>query len=248
MSDIADDQNPIQSEPAQFRAPVSEFLIQGIGGALNFLLSLGFRFSSFAASGNFTVPASITQVILFGWGGGGGGSGGSGLGSNGGNGSFWGFRIVTVTPAAVIAVTIGAGGTAGSGTGNGGAGGNTTFGALATFKGAQGGLHNGTVTNILYPGETQGGIPPVPGSVAAAGQNSVSFTGGASGGGSGGSGGAAGPGGNGGAGGIFNGAGVAAAANSGAGGGSGGDVGGGFNTTGGIGGSGFLYVMWFGKS
>lgn len=248
MSDIADDQNPIQSEPAQFRAPVSEFLIQGIGGAINFLLSLGFRFSSFAASGNFTVPAGITQVILFGWGAGGGGSGGNGSGSNGGNGAGWGFRVVTVTPAAVIAVTIGAGGTAGVGTGNGGAGGNTTFGALATFRGAQGGVHAGTTTNIGYPGEAQGGIAVIPSSVPGVGQNSIGFTGGAGGGGSGGSGGAAGPGGNGAAGAIFNGTGASAAANSGAGAGSGGDVGGGFNTTGGIGGSGFLYVMWFGKS
>lgn len=109
----------------------------------------------FTASGNFTVPPGVTELLITLVGGGGGGGGGYGnhdsiTGSGGGSGGEAG-RVVrarlAVTPGAVHTVTIGAGGTAGTaGQGNvggddggtGGTGGTTSFSGLPF--GAPGGL------------------------------------------------------------------------------------------------------------
>lgn len=96
----------------------------------------------FTSSGSWTAPAGVTSVILFGRGGSAaGGSGnpdyyGTAKGAAlGGGGCYSTMRIVTVVPGTTYTITIGAAGTASSNQ-QGGSGGDTTFGALATFKGA----------------------------------------------------------------------------------------------------------------
>lgn len=111
----------------------------------------------FTASGTWTAPSTVSQVTLIGFGGGGQGGGGSGgagtgvldtfpCGGGGGGASLEASTTVAVTPGASYAVTIGAGGSSGGSGGSsnsngadGEAGGDTTFGAVATFKGATGG-------------------------------------------------------------------------------------------------------------
>jgi hypothetical protein len=111
----------------------------------------------FTSSGNWTVPANVTEIMLAGCGGGGGGGGGGGNSSSGapngsgGAGGGGSSRIVvpyfTVTPGSTANITIGAGGTAGTGGTNangtaGGNGGNTTIvldGHTINFYGANGG-------------------------------------------------------------------------------------------------------------
>lgn len=102
----------------------------------------------FTSSGTWVAPAGITNVILIGQGGGGGGAGGRSNiatfdgGNCGGGGTQPTMLQVDVTPNTSYSITIGAGGTGGvartNNTFNGGSGGNTTFGALATFKGFTG--------------------------------------------------------------------------------------------------------------
>jgi hypothetical protein len=135
------------------------------------------RFASqtFTSNGAFTVPPRVTQVMLIGWGGGGGG--GSGIagataaserlvGGSGGGGALKCFALVAVTPGDTPAVVLGAAGAAGNGT-NGGDGGNTTFGALATFKGGGGGVWqsgqsyapSSTNTVMFFGGASKTGVP-----------------------------------------------------------------------------------------
>jgi hypothetical protein len=120
---------------------------------------------AFTSSGTFNVPLSVSRVIVCGRGGGGGGGGGEyrsgGTGTersgSGGGGAATVCLPVSVTAGGSVVVTIGAGGAGGTalgadGTGNNGSdGGDTTFGALATFKGAKGGYGGGKVsdTNLL---------------------------------------------------------------------------------------------------
>jgi hypothetical protein len=107
---------------------------------------------TFNSSGTFTVPAGITQVMVIGCGGGGGGGGGGeNAGGAGGNAAPILVTTLTVTPAAVLTVTIGTGGTAGAAgvtSGSGGTGGtgvSSVFDIL-TFPGGVGGAP-GTGTN-----------------------------------------------------------------------------------------------------
>lgn len=254
MSDIADNSSPVQIEGARFRSPVSEALIQQIGGNINFLLNHVYRVTEFTASGSWTCPTNITRIIVVGWGGGGGGGGfnTTNQGGGGGGGSSYGSKFVTVVPTTIYAITIGAGGSGGTGGGSGTAGGdgsNTTFGALATFYAGLGGttVRSGFPSTDGGRGGAQGGssstgtLPPYyqypefnngyqPGAQTIRG-----------------GGGGAGPGGNGGDGKSVSGQnGGAAAANSGAGGGgAGGTTGTGSN--GGAGGSGYLAIITFGE-
>ncbi len=95
----------------------------------------------------WTAPAGVTGVIVIGCGGGGGGGGGGGTGGggtagqagSGGAGAFQTTTYLSVTPNTVYTITIGAGGTHGNAHATGSAGSDTTFGSLATFKGASGG-------------------------------------------------------------------------------------------------------------
>lgn len=99
---------------------------------------------TFTASGTFTVPAGVTQLMVVGAHAGAGGGGGSGntsfSRSGGGSASvFSAPKILSVTPGQQFTITIGSGGaggayssTAGLG-GAGGVGGTTSFGTLKWF-------------------------------------------------------------------------------------------------------------------
>ncbi len=102
------------------------------------------RTDTINASGTWTCPAGVTKIIVSGYGGGGAGNGGSAgtttanasaSSGGGGGGSRQSTRAVTVVPTTVYTTTIGAGGPTSSTDGS-----DTTFGSLATFRGAQGGL------------------------------------------------------------------------------------------------------------
>lgn len=117
---------------------------------------------AFTSSGNFTVPAGVTRVRAKVWGGGGGGGGAStnGAGSGGAGGGFV-EELITVTPGAVIAVTVGAAGTAGpaGGASNGGPGGTSSFGGFCSATGGGGGFGgNGSIpTSSSTVGAGSGG-------------------------------------------------------------------------------------------
>lgn len=98
---------------------------------------------TFTTSGTFTVPASVTEVVVEVWGGGGSGAG-SGTGGNGnGGGAAGGFalkRVTGLTPGGTVAVTVGAGGAKQSAAGTAGNTGSTSsFGAYCSATGGAGG-------------------------------------------------------------------------------------------------------------
>lgn len=264
MTDIADSFNPIQVEGAETRAPVSESLVQSIGGAINAILKKGGHYQIFTASGTFSVPTNIKDTFMFFIGFGGGGGGGATAGG-GGAGAPLGSQIDTVVPGDTLTITIGAGGLGGGQSGNPGEvagtpGSDTTVngsGVSITFKGGYGGGQGFTNTDgrggkangagtwggfgfgnpsyQTWDAQAAGTVTP--------GQDSMFFTGGAAGANAGGGGGGAGPGGAGAAGGNGSpgSAGGNASANTGAGGGGGGSP----TENGGNGGSGYLVLMWF---
>lgn len=115
---------------------------------------------TFTATGTFTVPAGVTEVIVEVWGGGGGGGGGASTangGSGGGGAGYSRKRITGLVPAATIAVTVGLGGTAGPYGLNGGAGGSSTFGAYCSATGGAGGLCLASSTPATIGGTGAGG-------------------------------------------------------------------------------------------
>lgn len=104
----------------------------------------------FNANGSWTCPAGVTQVLVYGMGGGAGGGGGANATSSaGGSGGYGGMGcvlqpvILNVTPNTTYSITIGSGGAGGTNsaigspaTSLGGAGTNTSFGALMIWRGA----------------------------------------------------------------------------------------------------------------
>jgi hypothetical protein len=120
---------------------------------------------TFTSSGTFTVPASVTQIMVVGshaGNGGGGGGGGSTGGDGGGGGAsvFSSPMIMSVSPSQQFTVTIGAGGAGGSGGsgangGTGSAGGTTQFGSFNFYNnlGGSGGGGGGAT----YIGGSGGG-------------------------------------------------------------------------------------------
>lgn len=102
----------------------------------------------FTESGSWTVPANVTSVDVFLFGGGGGAGytknvssgddSSNGQGGGGGSGRM-AKSTLTVTPGQSIAITIGAGGAVGSSGGRGGNGGTTSFGSLLSAQGGSGG-------------------------------------------------------------------------------------------------------------
>lgn len=225
--------------------PVTQALIEKMGGSINALVALAQGHQEFLANGNFTVPENVTRVFVFACGGGGGGAGAAAagtLGLGGGCGAMPVLIPVKVTPGAIHAVTIGAGGNGGTAA-SGADGTATAFGSLLSFAGASKGFN----ASVSQPPTTwRGNGPFIAGGFNAVGEDSVFAVGGALGvagtatqkGGGGGAGLGAG-----GAGGSHATNGTAAAANSGAGGGASG-AGGGVNRSGGAGGSGYLLVIW----
>lgn len=109
----------------------------------------------FTESGSWTVPANVTSVDVFLFGGGGGAGYTSHTGDNDNNGTGYGGgggsghmakSTLAVTPGQSIAITIGAGGARGSSGGTGGTGGTTSFGTLLSAQGGSGG-GSGTSTS-----------------------------------------------------------------------------------------------------
>jgi hypothetical protein len=101
----------------------------------------GSGIQSFTTSGNFIVPAGVTQVEVEIWGGGAGSyasvSGASiGIGSGGGAGGGYARKRVTgLIPGQSIAAVIGAGGNYGTAGGAASSGGTSSFGAYASATG-----------------------------------------------------------------------------------------------------------------
>lgn len=149
MSNIPSINEPVQIEGARFRSPVSESIIQQLGGNINYLLSRQLQIVEFNTVGTtaWTVPDGVSFLMLFGCGGGGGGAGAKGYdlggftpyltGGAGGSAALPVWIGKSVSPLAIIPVTIGGGGVGGAAGANGGDGANTTFGGV-TFFGAPG--------------------------------------------------------------------------------------------------------------
>ncbi len=109
--------------------------------------------TTLSSSGSFTAPAGVTQVKIYGCGGGGGGGGGgagntggaAGTGGSGGNGALSTPMIYAVTGGSSYSVVIGAGGVGGNG---GTAAGNGVIGSPGTAS---------TFDNLSFPGAGAGG-------------------------------------------------------------------------------------------
>ena len=112
---------------------------------------------SFTNSGNFTVPAGVTQVEVEIWGGGSGSFASvPGLASGGGSGGGYARKLITgLFPGQIVPVTVGAGGAAGSTSGAAaGPGGTSSFGQ---FVNATGGSLNYLATTAA---PENGATPP----------------------------------------------------------------------------------------
>ena len=154
--------------------PFADIKADGAAAIAEALSNLGLHetgFATFTTSGNFTVPAGVTELCISAVaGGGGGGSGGGGdssfFGGGGGSGGA-GESIVkrkfAVTPGTVINITIGSGGIgsiASTATGSAPtAGGNTVIGSLITLHGGQPGINAGNGQNTAPGGGYGQGFP-----------------------------------------------------------------------------------------
>jgi subtilisin-like proprotein convertase family protein len=132
---------------------VSAFIL--IVSILLFQSSTAQTTTSFTGSGTFTVPAGVTNVTVECWGGGGAGGGCTALnrstGGGGAGGTYTKSTGVVVIPGLMISVTVGAGGTGNLGA-DGNPGGTSSFGALVSAVGGNGGGVNGTTTPLNGPG------------------------------------------------------------------------------------------------
>lgn len=116
--------------------------------------------SGIAPSFTFTVPASVSKLVVCGRGGGGGGGAGTISGSyplsagGGGGGAMTSCVPIVVTPSTAYTVTVGAGGAGGPGIVSigsvGTVGGTSSFGSLATFKGGAAGLGGQIVPDVFW--------------------------------------------------------------------------------------------------
>ncbi len=131
--------NNVSGQPGQVLMTNNSGSTQWVdmGGYKNFV-RLGFP------SGNWTVPAGVTKIVVQLWGGGGGGSKDAGAGSGG-----YMMAMVPVTPGDVLPYVTGAG--ALGGTTTGGNGGNTTLAAAGvTFYAMGGGGAQSSGTDLYY--------------------------------------------------------------------------------------------------
>lgn len=114
---------------------------------------------SFASTGNFVVPAGVTQVEVEVWGGGSGSYASvSGLPSGGGSGGGYARKLVTgLMPGNIVPVLVGAGGAGGSTGGTAaGPGGTSSFGQFVNATG--GGLNYLATTSAPENGATPPGV------------------------------------------------------------------------------------------
>ena len=91
----------------------------------------------FTSSGTFTVPAGVTKVEVFVWGGGGGGGVG-GYSSVGSGGGFCQAFVTELTPGTGITVTVGSGGAGAQAPNAGSTGGTSSFGTFVSATGGSG--------------------------------------------------------------------------------------------------------------
>jgi hypothetical protein len=121
MSDVPNTTGKVQIEGQQFRAPVSESMLQAMGGAINYLLSSQFNVATFTASTTWQVPDGKRYIIVEACGGGGGGGGGlqhnsgQGGGGAGGNGGEIHTLVIPVTQLEILNIVVGLGGAGGGG-------------------------------------------------------------------------------------------------------------------------------------
>jgi hypothetical protein len=113
------------------------------------------RYQSFTASGTWTKPTDISAdyiVTVEAWGAGGGGGcergTASSTGGGGGGGGYTIRRFRLGDLPATVAVGVGAGGAGAGSFGNGGAGGDSTFGALVTAYGGNGGGYDNSNVSV----------------------------------------------------------------------------------------------------
>lgn len=127
----------------------------------------------------FTVPAGVTQLMVEVLGGGGAGgasaNGGSASisGNAGGGGGAGGYsrKLCSVSPGALVAVTVGLGGAAVA-SGNGGNGGSSSFGSFCSATGGSGGAWgNSTLSAIGVGGIGVGGDLNITGGAGGASSN-----------------------------------------------------------------------------
>lgn len=138
-------------------APVLDVVMTTVAAAASTFANT--KVTVFTSSGTFTPDPKMIEceVTAFGGGGGGGGSTATGAGvvstGSGGNGGAKAQRRLTrAQVGASQTVTIGAGGTGVSGA-DGNPGGNTTFGALVSAKGGEGGFTAAAAAGVSASGK-----------------------------------------------------------------------------------------------
>src|SRR3990167_559501 len=94
------------------------------------------------ATGTWTRPSNVTNVVIEAWGAGGGSGGGSSAGGGGGGGGG-SYAMDSLAVSGDVSVTIGAAGTAGTSNGTGGTGGTTTFSTVSCVGGTGGASGDG---------------------------------------------------------------------------------------------------------
>jgi len=156
----------------------SNFVLRAVDAASNTssrafsIQVLAPSYTSFTASGTFSVPAGVAAVdvlVVAGGGGGSGGDGSRGAGAGGGAGGLIFMPDYPVTPSGTITVTVGCGGSNGQAspdlnTNKGGPGSNSSFGSPSDpgigsggILSAIGGGGGGSPTKAGQPGGSGGG-------------------------------------------------------------------------------------------